>query len=1090
MLRIRGSLIGWRLGSRAGDGVQAESAEHGPKVEAARGPQAVEALLLAEVERLVEASRARPEELARPVRVVVPSRSLADHVAAALVRRTGRPVAGVSVRTLHALAEELVARGGGSPRGGDAFLPVRVRQVARAEPELARGLDDLDDGYRTLEESVRDLLDAGFETVHADALFEAIDAAAPAGAPARRARAVVRVAAAVAGDLEAGRIGHRSWLLRGARELLVSRPELLPARALLLHGFADATGVQLDLIEALLRLPGARLLLDRPADPADPGRDDPGVVFTRRATERLAPGGLGALPPAAPAAVAVLHAPTREAEVRAAAEGVRERLAAGIAPERIGVVARDLSGYRLALRRHFRRLGIPFSGHRQPGPLQPAGRRLAALRELLRHGARLPAERWLEIALPGPSVSPRARADLRLALHVLGTPRVGEVAGLALDADAVELPFRVGLYAPEGGGAPRATRRRVSRDAIQPFADAAREVCACLSRWPGRAPLRAHFEALRGLVESLLRWDSGSPEYAAVAAAWGAGDAGTDLELDREDFLLHLDRELSDAGCDALGGAGAGVQVLTVMEARERSFDSLFVLGLNRDVFPRAIAEDALLPDALRRRLREVLPDLPVKAEGTHEERFLFAQLLGASPEIRLSCALADDEGKRRLPSPLLERLRLSGPGAEPRALPALHGRRRAETATACTAPEQALLAGIHGTRERFEALLPLALEEGWRESGESPAAAPRLAVLREMDAPARPGGDLGPYFGFVGEIAAAQDLRRNPLFVTTAERVAGCPWRALLERLLRVELVPDALVHLPQAKDALRIGALVHRVLEQIASQAGVAVGEPLEQAVARAAVEVAWPEPPVLDRLLDGAARALAREEGLGFAGHARVLAHAARAVLASAHAAEWAGGPPRVLGVEVLGGVDVVDADGETHQLRFKADRVDRSGGALRLLDYKTGAAKADLATEAKRREKLLDLIGRGELLQAAAYALGARAAGGAGARGDYVFVKPGIDPQAVRLSAEAEDPEVEARFGSALRAVFAVWKRGSFFPRLLDASQEEPHACTLCEVREACWRGDSGARRRLADWVTEAAAPTPAEQALRLAWELWP
>jgi hypothetical protein len=1069
--------------------VTGEAAAHGQKIDAARGPRAVEARLLATLERLAEASRARPEVLARPVRVVVPSRSLADHVSAALVRRVGRPVAGVSVRTLHALAEELVARGGGPLRGGDAFLPMCVRQYARAEPVLASGLDDLDDGYRTLEESVRDLLDAGFERVHADALLEAVDAMAPTGPLARRAGAVVRVAAAVAGDLEAGRIGHRSLLLRRARELLVSRPELLPARALLLHGFADATGVQLDLIEALLRLPGARLLLDRPADPADPERDDPGVAFTRRATERLAPGGLGALPPAESPAVSVWHAPTPEAEVRATAEAVREHLAAGVAPERIGVVARDLSGYRLAIRRHFRRLGIPFSGHRQLGPLRPAGRRLAALRELLRQGARLPAERWLEIARPDPPISPRARADLRLALHVLGAPRLGDVAGVAIDEDAVELPFRIGLYAPEAGGAPRATRRRVPRHAIDALAAAAREVCGCLAGWPARAPLSAHFGALRRLVESELRWDAGSPEHEAVAAAWGTGDAAPELELDREDFRLHLDRELAEAGCDALGGAGAGVQVLTVMEARERSFDRLFVLGLNRDVFPRAIAEDPLLPDALRRRLREVLPDLPVKAEGTHEERFLFAQLLGASPGISLSCALADEEGKRRLPSPLLERLRLLGPETEPRALPALHGRRRAEATTACTAREHALLAGIHGTRERFEALLPLALEEAWRELGGAPPAAPRLAVLREMDAVARAVSDLGPYFGFVGAAALREDPRRAPLFVTTAERVAGCPWRALLERLLRLELVPDALVHLPLAADPRQVGALVHRVLERIARDAGVADGLPLEQAARRAAVEVAWPDPERLERLLESEARAVAREEALGLAGYSRVLAASARDALASAHAIEWADGPPRVLGAEVEGGVAVAGADGETHELRFKADRVDRSGGGLRLLDYKTGAAKAAQVSEDKRRSALLDLIGRGELLQAAAYALGARAALGPGARGEYVFVKPGIPSHAVRLSADAEDPELAERFGVALRAVLAVWQRGSFFPRLLDGSQEEPRACTSCEVREACWRGDSGARRRLADWVAQAQATAPAEQALRLAWELW-
>ena len=112
-----------------------------------------------------------------------------------------------------------------------------------------------------------------------------------------------------------------------------------------------------------------------------------------------------------------------------------------------------------------------------------------------------------------------------------------------------------------------------------------------------------------------------------------------------------------------------------------------------------------------------------------------------------------------------------------------------------------------------------------------------------------------------------------------------------------------------------------------------------------------------------------------------------------------------------------------------------------------------------------------------------------ADGSPASGEYVYVKPGVPAHAVRLPVDAEDTELAERFAGALRAVLAVWQRGSFFPRLVDGSQDEPRACTWCDVREACWRGDSGARRRLADWAAAPAdSATEAEQALRLAWEL--
>ena len=107
-----------------------------------------------------------------------------------------------------------------------------------------------------------------------------------------------------------------------------------------------------------------------------------------------------------------------------------------------------------------------------------------------------------------------------------------------------------------------------------------------------------------------------------------------------------LRRALDELSTDLLGGRGGGVQVLSVMEARARSFAAVRVIGLQRGVFPRRVAEDPLLPDPLRRALRDVLPDLPVKSEGHEEERFLFAQLLASAPQVHLSCAQRDATGR------------------------------------------------------------------------------------------------------------------------------------------------------------------------------------------------------------------------------------------------------------------------------------------------------------------------------------------------------------------------------------------------------------------------------------------------------------
>src|SRR5262249_57102670 len=97
--------------------------------------------------------------------------------------------------------------GGGEP--GDRG----VRRGRRRERALAP-LAELADGPLAVAASVRDLLDAGLEAAHADALDESLAGAALAPEPLQRARAVVRVARALASEIEAGRLGHRTELYR------------------------------------------------------------------------------------------------------------------------------------------------------------------------------------------------------------------------------------------------------------------------------------------------------------------------------------------------------------------------------------------------------------------------------------------------------------------------------------------------------------------------------------------------------------------------------------------------------------------------------------------------------------------------------------------------------------------------------------------------------------------------------------------------------------------------------------------------------------------------------------------------------------
>ncbi len=1094
------------------------------------GPVACEELLLADLEATV--GPPGPDALERRVLIVVPSTSLRDHLLTRIAARFGRAVAGVACRTLHRVATEIVERAEGPPPSHEDLAPILARRFAAAEEPLRRSLGHLADGFAPLAGPVRDLLDAGLAPAHAEALLEVLREEGPAVASrpqVERAECVVRVAARVRAALEAPGLGRSSTLLERATEHVrtAAEPPLAPG-AVAVFGFNDATGTATDLIEALLGRFGGRLYLDRPPDPGDPARVDFGVRFTRRFAERLAAMAPVTGPPASapPARIEMFRAIGAAAEMREVAGRLRALLDAGAAPERIGIVARRLAPYGAALRTHFRRLGVPFSTAGAGGPATPAGRRMRAVADLMTRRGAVPLERWLEArAGPGAGAGPH---EMRLALFGLGAGRLEEVPGLdlerRLERGAYRLPVRRGLRAAaeEGGdgrgrtGGVVAPRRRVPKADLERHMQAAGALCSRLERWEGERRLGGHLKHLGALLHGDLGWREGESPATDLLEAVDRATRGLDpgLELSLEELLLLLAGPLEKAAAGSFGGGGGGVQVLDVTEARGRTFENLFVVGLNRGVFPRSVREDPLLPDELRAVLGRsgfgVLPDLPAKLDGFDEERFLFAQLAAAAPRVTLSWLEVDDEGAAMSPSPLVERIRWSdraGDGESWRETPLVGHLYAAPGRADRPAYESAIVAGIHGARADFAEILPLALEEGGRTPEEAEAlAATRLAILEEIDPPWRDRRRPGPYFGFVGPPSSPADPRQaGDVWVTTLERLAACPWQTFLERLLRLEPYPDPLEVLPGI-DALLVGQLVHHALEEIAGAALSPARLPLAEAASRSATRVPWPPAAELESLLRGHAEAVAAEHGIGVPGFPRALAAVARPYLDVARRLDWrAGGEtgPATVAVEAEGAVEVVDPAGRPRTVRFKADRADRrepdASGAgetapgaagLVLTDYKTGRRGLSRAARADtRRSHFLAEVRSGRRLQAVAYALG----GGEPARGRYLFLHPdlGDEPGRRQPSVESGDGDFAEAFAAAVRATLSAWDRGALFPRLVEPDQDrEPRRCEYCEVAEACLRGDSGARARLRDWAEGAAAGESdgAFAAAAAVWEL--
>jgi hypothetical protein len=1040
-----------------------------PSLVIARGARAAEDFLLGELRRLHEAARADWRLLAQPARVLVPSRSLRDHLAARLVRELGGAAAGIAIQTLRALAFELLERSGEGARGGQTLVPVLVRRFAAAEPALADALGAFDDGFAVAVATVNDLLDAGLEASNAEAVRDCL-AEAPPSATRARAEALVRVAERVVAELDARGLEPRAGFFRRARERLEAVPVLLPSRALFLHGWADVTGVQLDLLEALVRGLGGCVVLDHPPEPADPSEEGPGEPWTERLRLRLG-GATRSLPepPCAPVELEGVAAPGTHAEARAVADRIRALLDCGEPPEAIGVVLREPDAYRHALAAQLERVGVPFSGG--VGSIGPPGRRIAALLELLEREGACPVDRWLDAQVRAEG---ERGGDLRLAFHGIGVGRLRDLARLDLaallgDRTAYPLPVRRGIQAVASAGAPgeaegeaadeagpQADRGALLRRRCVPRRELERalaEASAVLARLAGLRAARRLGDQL-GVLRRLLNGLGWRPGTEAAAPVYGAlreleGELGAGLELATEELHGILRSALSPLLRVPIGGRGGGVALLSALEARGRTFSRLFLMGLNRDVFPRIAREDPLLPDALRRALEAVLPDVPVKGRAEHEERYLFAALCGSAPCVTLSWLATSDDGKEQTASPLVEPLlaRLS-PRAEP---PVLAGRAGPRPAF-----EHAIRAGFARDRPLAEAALASALDS-------DEVARARLRATAQLDVGAWAEA-LGPFFGFVGPIGPA-DPRARELAVTRLEGMSYCAWRTFLERELGLEPPPDALAGLPDATPLL-VGSVVHAVLEELVREAGGAVKLPLEEARAREPVRVPWPAKERLEALVREAALAAARDEGVVLPGFARLLERRALPLLERVRALDWTGSGPAVLGAEVTGAIEIARADGTRRRLGFRADRADLGEGGVALVDYKTGKPISDGKQAETRHRHLLGQIAQGRRLQGPAYA---RA--GEGVReGRYLFAKPDAPQESASVAIASDDAAALERFEAAARDLLAAYEAGAFPPILLGPRRAgAARTCGWCEVSEACLQGETGSRRHLAAWL---------------------
>lgn len=1031
----------------------------------------------------LRAARARSDGFARPLLVVVPSAELRQHLAAVLAR--GGATLGVAVVTLHGLAMEVHQRAGQPSAGSGALFEVLARRAAAAQPQIAKQVEGLDDGYGLAAAGIRDLLSAGMNPDDC-------------------------------GDtpMEAAAATTRKWMdERGCQrsgDMLVRAADLLEqglnASKVWIHGFADATGQASVLLSALLQA-GAEMVLDLPPDPASQaGALDRGATFARRFVQRLgvneitaaaqdsAAGSIPSQPADQPLEAACkpssevhyFHAAGAQDEAREVAYRIRALLEGGADPDRILVVARSMQDYAIPLREWCENLGVPFCGGRSPAALSPVHRRLQAVIELLEDGADAAVDRWLD-ARPHHAWL----EDFRVAMRSLGVTRVREVAALHAEIilagrESLPLPVRYGLTetaASQQGGAEgganggllpfekdfRNRRRSLGGTLLIREIGAADSLCRALDEWPQIGSLAQHAECLRRLLDQDAGWPANerAPEEEnwplMVEALISLDPASEDYQ--RSEFLLLLRSFSSNFGAGPLGGR-SGVRLLDLPHARGITADHLFLLGLNRGNLPRRMPDDCLLPDRLRRPLQQRLPHLALTEQRQDEEHYLFAQLLSAAPQVTLSWQRINAEGKEASPSPFLLRMWLEfGDEGSIEAVPRLRDELYAwspssedSTPRPLCGSEALTWTALRRDRESWRALLQVVLQEAHdlEESAAAELADARLRVLEEYEPDRRqPSGRAialqpGPYLGWLGSDPAAA----SRFYVTRLEGVARCPWQAFLSRGLGLERGLDPLAELP-AVDHLLLGNTVHAALEALvraALQRG-RRSRPLDSVVAEAVAE---------------ATVRMARENDLHLSGLVDSLQLRALPLVQRAVEFEWAdGGPLAATACEADGQVTVHMADGGRRTLHFRADRVDDGDDGPVLTDYKTGKPLSSAVWQRTRDRDLLKKVMQGSALQAAAYAASAE-----GASGRYLYLKQpddrGLEFAEFRVPPEAE--EILRQFHLTAGVLLEAVEAGVAVPRLEQLDGTEGKACAHCDFSEACLRHDSGARQRLREVMT--------------------
>jgi ATP-dependent helicase/DNAse subunit B len=455
---------------------------------------------------------------------------------------------------------------------------------------------------------------------------------------------------AYADELERLELWDRDLERRRAVERLEHELDAWDGRPVFAYGFEDLTGAQWALLRALAGR--AHVTASLPYEPGRPAfaslartmddlssladgaveelspSDDaahPALVHLERHLFAAAP---AAPPPPMEGALRFLEGAGARGALELVADEILALLRDGTLAERIAVVAPALDRWRAPLQTAFGTLGIPFSDE---GRLRLAQTAFGhALLSALRFVWTEPERRHLFGFLRSPySGLARAHADYL----------EGRLRGLGVRTNVEERTVEL-----RGSPLPALAQIR--------SAAATTEAVRALASFM----LRAAYGLEAPPVGETSRMDLHAFEETMKVLAELEGWAELGEELSEEDVLAALEGVTIRLGSP--GDAGR-VAVLDLLRARTRTFDVLFVLGLEEGTFPRRSADSPFLADDERRELDRRTGSRLTGPDPVSRARYLFyTACTRATRRLYLVREAATDEGAPRQASPFWDETR------------------------------------------------------------------------------------------------------------------------------------------------------------------------------------------------------------------------------------------------------------------------------------------------------------------------------------------------------------------------------------------------------------------------------------------------